>query len=276
MKPDKQDEECHETGKKRHLARDCWSRRHQDKTVDEVEGESGNVDAAQEFVFTIEHTLNDVTLSDTDCEGHGDGLVMIDSRAPFSVCSKWFGETAFEQSDGSVRLRGADGRTLQEYEKWQIWLKIWNQLKRHQFHVVDVTKPIQSVSYSCENGTETHFARQPFLKHGERHEQLIKKSGAHIVKTQVVHEVKGAGEAVMQDKSQQRSCVRVEALQNSQSDVYELKDCKILISHLCELHDFKNSQEPCVHLEKQSSSKSSDAVVQLLRIQLKTTELLPK
>ena len=37
-KPDKQDKECHVCGKKGHFAQDCWSRAHQDKAVNEVEG----------------------------------------------------------------------------------------------------------------------------------------------------------------------------------------------------------------------------------------------
>ena len=43
-------------------------------------------------------------------------------------------------------------------------------LRQYDFHVVEVTKPIVSVSYLCENGIETHLARQPFLRNGERDE----------------------------------------------------------------------------------------------------------
>ena len=57
-----------------------------------------------------------------------------------------------------------------------------------------------------ENGTETHLARQP----SERHEPLIKKSGMCFVQAQIVHEVKGAVEAVMQNEGSQKSCVRAE------------------------------------------------------------------
>ena len=52
----------------------------------------------------------------------------------------------------------ANGKPLQEYGKRQIWLKICGQTKRYDFHVVDVTKPILSVSCLCENGVETHLA----------------------------------------------------------------------------------------------------------------------
>ena len=102
-------------------------------------------------------------------------------------------------------------------KKRQIWLRIGHHLKRYEFHVLDVTKPILSVSNLCEYGIETHLVRQHFLKHGERHEPLIKKSGVYFVKAKVVHEMKGAVGAVMQDKSQQHSQIRAEGFQNSQN-----------------------------------------------------------
>ena len=90
-----------------------------------------------------------------------------------------------------------------------MWLRIGNRLRRYDFHVVEVTKTILGVSYLCENGIETHLERQPFLKYGERHEPLIKK-GSVFVKAQIVHEIKGAVETVMQDKGSQKTCVRAE------------------------------------------------------------------
>ena len=111
-----------------------------------MEGAKVDADAAKEFVFTIENRVKDVTLSQSGCESLKDGLVMFDSGASVNVCSKWFEESALEQPDGSVRLRGADGRTLQDYGKRQIWLRIGNRLKRFEFHVVVVTKPTPSVS----------------------------------------------------------------------------------------------------------------------------------
>ena len=63
----------------------------------------------QQFVFTIENIVNDVRLSQSGCESQG--LVVIDSGASVNVCSEWFGESALEKSDGSIRLRGADGIT---------------------------------------------------------------------------------------------------------------------------------------------------------------------
>ena len=71
-----------------HFARDCWSRTHQDKTVNEVEGAKVNADAAKEFVFTIENTVQDVSLSQSGCESHDDGLVMIDSETRMDEHSK--------------------------------------------------------------------------------------------------------------------------------------------------------------------------------------------
>ena len=39
-------------------------------------------------------------------------------------------------------------------ESVKFWLKIGNNLKRYDFHVLEVTKPILSVSYLCEHGIE--------------------------------------------------------------------------------------------------------------------------
>ena len=79
-------------GKKSHLARDCWSRTHQDKTVNEVEGTKVDADAAKEFVLTIGNTVKDVSLGQSGCESREDGLVMIDSGASVNVCHKWLGQ----------------------------------------------------------------------------------------------------------------------------------------------------------------------------------------
>ena len=121
-------------GKKGRVARACWSRIHQDKTVNEVEGAKVDTDAAEEFVFTTEKTVEDVSLSQSGCESHEDGLVMFDSGASVNVSPNWFEESALEQSDGSVRLRSADGRTLQDYGKRQVCLRIGDH---YDFHVAD-------------------------------------------------------------------------------------------------------------------------------------------
>ena len=42
----------------------------------------------KKFVFTVENTVNDVGLSQSVCETHEDGLVMIDSGPSVSVCPK--------------------------------------------------------------------------------------------------------------------------------------------------------------------------------------------
>ena len=49
-------------------------------------------------------------------------------------------------------------------------VEICGQTKQYDFHVVDVTKPILSVSCLCENGAETHLAKESFLRFGNEHE----------------------------------------------------------------------------------------------------------
>ena len=53
--------------------------------------------------------------------------------------------------------------------------------------MVDVTKPILSVSCLCENGVETHLAKESFLRFGDGHEPLIRKGGVYFVKAQTVN-----------------------------------------------------------------------------------------
>ena len=112
---------------------------------------------------------------------------MIDSGASVNVCPKWFGNSKLEQSDGVTCLRGANGKPLQEYGKRQIWLKICGQTKRYNFYVVDMTKPILSVSCLCENGVATHLAKKSFLRFGDGHEPLIRRGGVYFVKAQTVN-----------------------------------------------------------------------------------------
>ena len=46
--------------------------------------------------------------------------------------------------------------------------------------MVDVTKPILSVSCLCENGVEAHLAKESFLRFGDGHEPLIKKGSVYF------------------------------------------------------------------------------------------------
>ena len=177
--------------------------------VNEVEVEDPNAEPDKEYVYTIDHEVNVVNLSQSGCEvnnikekktarewdqrtqeqtarewdprtqeqarewdprtqeqtarvwdprtqeqtasqGMGprthESPVMVDSGASINVCPKWFGSSKLEQSDDATCLRGANGKPLQEYGKRQIWLKICGQTKMYDFHVMDVTKPILSVS----------------------------------------------------------------------------------------------------------------------------------
>ena len=251
------DKECYVCWKRGHLARDCWSRANHDKMVNEVEVEDPNAQPDEEYVYTIDHEVNVVDLSQSGCEVNKtkekktarewdprtqeqtarewdprtqeqtarewdpktqeqtarewdprthESLVMVDSGASVNVCPNWFGNSKLEQSDDATCLRGANGKPLQEYGKRQIWLKICGQTKRYDFHVVDVTKPILSVSCLCENGTETHLAKESFLRFGNEHEPLIRKGGVYIVKAQTVN-----------------ACVRADGY-TEKTDAYELMD----------------------------------------------------
>ena len=86
-------------GKKGRFARDSWSRGNQDRTVNEVEGAEVDSDVAEEFVFTIENIVKYFSTSPSGCEGHEDGLVMIDSGASVNFCLEWFGESLRNQTD---------------------------------------------------------------------------------------------------------------------------------------------------------------------------------
>ena len=85
-------------------------------------------------------------------------------------------------------------------------MKICGQTKRYVFHVVDVTKPILSVSCLCENGAETHLAKESFLSFGNEHEPLIRKGGVYFVKAQTMN-----------------ACVRADGY-TEKTDAYELMD----------------------------------------------------
>ena len=156
--------------------------------VNEVEVGDPNAEPGIEYVYTNEHEINVVNLSQSGCGANKieerktardwdprtheqtarewdprthESLVTTNSGASVTVCPKWFGNSKLEQSDGATCLRGANGEPLQEYGKRQIWLKVCGQTKRYDFHVVDVTKPILSVSCLCENELTYIWQRNP-------------------------------------------------------------------------------------------------------------------
>ena len=65
-KPDS-DKECCVCGKRGHFARDCWSRANHDKMANEVEVENANAEPGKEYVYTIQHEVNVVNLSQSGC-----------------------------------------------------------------------------------------------------------------------------------------------------------------------------------------------------------------
>ena len=114
-------------------------------------------DAAGEFVFTIENVVKDVSLSQSGCEVHEYGLVMIDSGASVNVCPRcWENLCLRKQTDQF----NSEVRTEEHSKngKRQIWLRIGRHLRQHDFYVVEVTKPILSVSYFM-NTESKHTSR---------------------------------------------------------------------------------------------------------------------
>ena len=82
-------------------------------------------------------------------------------------------------------------------------------MKQYDFRVVEVTNSILSVSYLCDQGIETHLAREPFLKYGDRRELFVRTGDS---------------------RNLQKSCVRAEEIsktcvraKSSQKHTHELK-----------------------------------------------------
>ena len=109
-----------------------------------------NTAAAKEFVVAIADTVYDVRLSQSGLRKSrrriGDHRQRsIRQRLPQVVwrvryCeSRRITPTPRRGRKNTLRLRKA---------------RIGTHLKRHEYHVVDVTKPILSVSYLCGNGIE--------------------------------------------------------------------------------------------------------------------------
>ena len=219
-------------------------------------------------VYTIDHEVNVVDLSQSGCEVNNikekktarewdprtqeqtarewdprthESLVMVDSGASVNVCPKWFGNSKLEQSDDATCLRGANGKPLQEYGKRRIWLKICGQTKQYDFHVVDVTKPILSASCLCENGAETHLAKESFLRFGNEHEPLIRKGGVYFVKVQTVNACVRAdgctGKIDAYKLTDSRKTDAYKLMHSRKTDAYELMDSQKTDAY--ELTDFR-------------------------------------
>ena len=90
-KPDS-DKECCVCGKRGHFARDCWSRANHDKMVNEVEVENANAEPGKEYVYTIQHEVNVVNLSQSGC-----GVNKIEER---KTAMDWDPRTHEQNSQG--------------------------------------------------------------------------------------------------------------------------------------------------------------------------------
>ena len=100
--------------------------------------------------------------------------------------------------------------------------------------MVDVTKPILSVSCLCENGAETHLAKESFLRFGNEHEPLIKKIGVYFVKAQTVN-----------------ACVRADGY-TEKTNAYELMDSRKTVA-------YKQTDSRKTVAYKQTDSPKTDA-----------------
>ena len=111
--------------------------------------------------------------------------------------------------------------------------------------MVDVTKPILSVCCLCENGVETHFAKESFLRFGDGHEPLIRKGGVYFVKAQTVN-----------------ACVRADGCTEKTRE-YKLMDsqktdaCKLTDSQKTDAHKMTDSRKTDAY--KLTDSRKTDA-----------------
>ena len=89
-------------------------------------------------------------------------------------------------------------------------------MKQYDFRVVEVTNSILSVSYLCDQGIETHLAREPFLKYGDRRELFVRTGDSRNLQSHAYE------------------------LKKSQKHAYELK----VLKTYARAEDSGNSQNP--------------------------------
>ena len=158
---------------------------------------------------------------------------MIDSGASVNVCPKWFGNSKLDKSDGatvSECKRKITPRIQKETDLVEIFAVIRNG---NDFHVVDVTKPILSVSCLCKQGVETHSAKKSFLRFGDGHEPLIRKGGVYFTKAQTMNacvRADGCTEKTREYKLTGDQKTREYDVKGAQKkiDEYELMDSQII------------------------------------------------
>ena len=87
----------------------------------------------------------------------------------------------------------------------------------------------------CANGTEAHLAREPFLKYGDRREDLIKRSGVYLRQ--------GADPS---QKSRVQSSHAIHEQNIHKIHAYELKIHRVHKIHAYEQEIHKSHQKSCV------------------------------
>ena len=136
--------------------------------------------------------------------------------------------------------------------------------------MVDVTKPILSVSCFCENGIETHLAKGSFLRFGTGHETLIRKGGVYFVKAQTVNacvRADGCTEKNREYKLTDPQETDAYKLKDSQeTDAYKLKD-----SQETDAYKLKDSQKTDAYKLTDSQKKLMNTNWRILRKKLMST-----